>query len=310
MWLQVGHRGPGRPGDPGQRAELVEHVRGDLLGREVHVPAAEADQVRVRDLRTDHDPARGGRGDRAQQGERVAGVEAAGDVGAGHHVQDRLVVAQRPGPVRLADVRVQVHCGLVRPGPEDPLVVVGQVGANLLGGAGPAAAACRGWTTSARRRRRRHPAPGARAAPGSAARRGWCGRSGWPACRPPGRPRRRPLRTRPAAPARRTTRPTPPRPRPRALPPGRRRLTPPCQLTRATAPASLPAGAAGFSGHADRAGHLPERSGAESAFRRGQAAQYCACLPITSYGQSAASSSCSTAARLRLVSRPITSSGG
>lgn len=42
----------------------------------------------------------------------------------------------------------------------------------------------------------------------------------------------------------------------------------------------------------------------------GDYAQYCCSLPIDRYMQSAFSISCSTASRLRLVSRSITSSGG
>ena len=53
---------------------------------------------------------------------------------------------------------------------------------------------------------------------------------------------------------------------------------------------------------------VPVRSAARE--RAGQAVQYWLCLPIERYMQSAFSRSWSTASRLRLVSRSITSSGG
>lgn len=78
--------------------------------------------------------------------------------------------------------------------------------------------------------------------------------------------------------------------------------------------------AARFSRHFDRArtwgaveddpgaGPYAARTGAESVSPRQE--QYCASLPIDRYMQSAFSISCSTASRLREVSRSMTSSGG
>ena len=135
--------GAGRPGEPGQRADLVEHVRGHVVRGQVHLPPAEADQVRVRHLGADHDPAGRRRGHGAQQRARVAGVEAAGHVRAGDHVEDGLVVAERPGAVRLADVGVEVdHRSGTRalvpgssPRPAHAVGVVVQAAAHVVGGA-------------------------------------------------------------------------------------------------------------------------------------------------------------------------------
>ena len=73
------------------------------------MPAAEAGEVAVADLGADRDAALGGGGaDPAHRG-RVAGVEAAGDVGRGDQVEQRVVVAEPPDAESLAEVSVEVH---------------------------------------------------------------------------------------------------------------------------------------------------------------------------------------------------------
>ena len=106
--LDVGDPGAGHPAHRLERAELVEHVGGEVGRVHVDAAAAEAGEVAVADLRADDDPALGGRGDGAPDGRRVAGVEAARDVGARHDVEHRLVVAEHPGAERLAEVGVEV----------------------------------------------------------------------------------------------------------------------------------------------------------------------------------------------------------
>ena len=88
--------------------ELVEDVGGEVGGVHVDAAAAEAGEVAVADLGADDDPALGGGGDGAPDGGRVAGVEAARDVGARDDVEHRLVVAEDPGAERLAEVGVEV----------------------------------------------------------------------------------------------------------------------------------------------------------------------------------------------------------
>ena len=61
--LHVTHAGAGRTGDRGQCAELVQHVRGQILRCDVDAAAAEPGEVPVADLRPDRDaPFRGAAG--------------------------------------------------------------------------------------------------------------------------------------------------------------------------------------------------------------------------------------------------------
>jgi hypothetical protein len=99
----------GRAGQPVQGAELVDQVRHQVGAVVVDEAAAEAGQVAVAHLGADDDPL----GHRAlaggQQGPRVAGVEAAGHVGAADHVEHRVVVTELPGAEAFAEVAVEVH---------------------------------------------------------------------------------------------------------------------------------------------------------------------------------------------------------
>jgi hypothetical protein len=107
--LHVAHPGAGQPGEGVQRPDLVEQVVAQFVRVVVDAAAAETGEVAVPDLGADrHAPLGGGGADPAHRG-RVAGVEAAGDVGARDDVQQRLVVAQPPGTEALAEISVQVH---------------------------------------------------------------------------------------------------------------------------------------------------------------------------------------------------------
>ena len=99
---------PAASANASQRAELVEHVGVQLGGRHVDPAAAEAGQVAVADLGADRDAAVGGSCADAAHGRRVAGVESARDVRAGHDVQQSLVVAEAPHAESLAKIGVQV----------------------------------------------------------------------------------------------------------------------------------------------------------------------------------------------------------
>jgi hypothetical protein len=124
--LDVADPAAGRPGERLEGAELVEDVGGELGGGHVELAPAEADQVRVRHLGADRHPAPDGRAHRPLHRRRVPGVEPAGDVRAGHDLQQGGVVAQVPAPVALAEVGVQVHVAIVAqdegvPGDRHPL---------------------------------------------------------------------------------------------------------------------------------------------------------------------------------------------
>jgi hypothetical protein len=106
--LDVGHPGPGDPGETGQRPQLVEHVVGELGGLDVDEPPAEAGQVPVGDLGSDGHPSLGGPPADPAQRRGVTGVETAGHVGAGDDVQQALVVAQPPDAETLTEVAVEI----------------------------------------------------------------------------------------------------------------------------------------------------------------------------------------------------------
>ena len=109
--LHVGHLHALAEADAVEGGELVEHVGGELVGAGVEKAASEPGQVTVGDVGADGDALLGGQGDGAAHGERVAGVEAAGHVGAADDVEHGGVVAHAPGAERLAEVGVQVDAG-------------------------------------------------------------------------------------------------------------------------------------------------------------------------------------------------------
>ena len=109
--LHVADPAAGGLGEGLEGAELVEHVGGELVGRHVDLAPPEADQVGVGDLGADGHPALDRRPNRAVDRRRVARVEPAGHVRAGHHLEEGGIVAEGPAAVPLAEVRVQVQVG-------------------------------------------------------------------------------------------------------------------------------------------------------------------------------------------------------
>ena len=102
----------GRPGGLGQGlqgADLVDHVGGEVFGADVDVAAAEARQVAVAHLRADPYAAFGGGPADPQEPGRVAGMKAAGDVGAGDQIEHRVVVTKAPHPEAFAEIGIEVH---------------------------------------------------------------------------------------------------------------------------------------------------------------------------------------------------------
>jgi hypothetical protein len=100
------------PGDPGERVESAELVD-DLVAQrgrlDVDEAAAEAGLVRIPDVSADGDTALDRLAGHPAHDRGVAGVEAACHVGAGDDVEQRTVVAHRPGAESLTEVCVEVH---------------------------------------------------------------------------------------------------------------------------------------------------------------------------------------------------------
>ena len=92
-----------------QGADLVDDIGRQVLGRRVDEATAESSQVAIAHLRADPHPPLRGRTARPRQRCGVPGVEAARHVGAGDHVEHRVVVAEQPHPEAFAQIRVEVY---------------------------------------------------------------------------------------------------------------------------------------------------------------------------------------------------------
>eukprot|EP01022_Parablepharisma_sp_SALTPOND_P017904 TRINITY_DN290_c0_g1_i2.p1 TRINITY_DN290_c0_g1~~TRINITY_DN290_c0_g1_i2.p1 ORF type:complete len:993 (+),score=397.05 TRINITY_DN290_c0_g1_i2:12684-15662(+) len=91
-----------------QRAQLVHHVAGQLDGVGLDHAATEAQHVGEADMGADIDAACGGQADGAVHDHRIAGVEAAGDVGRGDDVHERFIVAHLVVAESFADIGIEV----------------------------------------------------------------------------------------------------------------------------------------------------------------------------------------------------------
>ena len=115
MRLDVAHPGTGRPRETVERhRDLVDHLGGELVGVDVDEAPPEAREVAVADLGPDGNATLGGHPAGGQDDGGVTRVEAAGDVRAGDDVEHRLVVAEDPPAVGLAEVGVEVDGQLHR----------------------------------------------------------------------------------------------------------------------------------------------------------------------------------------------------
>ena len=141
MWFDVADGRAGRRGQRRERADLVDDVGGQVGRLDVDESPAEAGEVAIADLGADAYPPIRGRPAHRQQVRRIAGVEAARDIGRGDDVEHGVVITECPDAEPLAEVGVEVHrtrChrpSLVRCGPVDVDAVVSRrVECGVVGG--------------------------------------------------------------------------------------------------------------------------------------------------------------------------------
>ena len=127
--LDVGDLGAGDLGERVERTELVQHGVAEFLRCHVEVAAAEAGQIGEGDLSADRHVVLHGESAGRPQDRRVAGMEATRDVRAGDDAEHGGIVAERPDPVGLPQVTVDVdgdHGPMVRlPGSPCQRVMLG-----------------------------------------------------------------------------------------------------------------------------------------------------------------------------------------
>jgi hypothetical protein len=107
MRFDVGQLGAGGAAEGLQRAELIQHQRGDLFGRAAQVPPAETNQVRIGRMGADTHIMAHRQGHAALHGQGVGGVEATGQVGLVDQRHGERIVAHLPGTEALTHVAVQ-----------------------------------------------------------------------------------------------------------------------------------------------------------------------------------------------------------
>jgi hypothetical protein len=113
MGFDVAHRRAAGVRDRLQRADLIDDVGEQILGRHVDEASAESGQVAVAHLCSDAHPGLGGRSAHPHQAGRIAGVETTGHVGAGDDSEHGVVIAEPPDAEALAQVGVDVNTGHV-----------------------------------------------------------------------------------------------------------------------------------------------------------------------------------------------------
>ncbi|MNR07866.1 hypothetical protein D3C85_1239960 [compost metagenome] len=109
MGLHIAHAGAGGLGQALQRADLVDHIGRQLIAGHVHVASAKAHFVRVSDMGTNGDVFCRCSFQCPQDTGRVAGVKTAGDIGAGHDIEHRGIVAHVPGAKAFTQVAVDIY---------------------------------------------------------------------------------------------------------------------------------------------------------------------------------------------------------
>ena len=109
MRLDVLHLDPVCAAEGLERADLVAHEGLDLVGFERERTPAEIEEVGIPGLSANCHTGTPACGHRHLHHPEIAGVEAAGEIGAGDVGDQALVVAELPRPEALAKIGVEVH---------------------------------------------------------------------------------------------------------------------------------------------------------------------------------------------------------
>ena len=109
MGFDVGNLRSHRSGRRLESADLVDGFRSQIIGVVIHVSPTETCEVAVTHVRADAHAPFLSEIARADHHQRVACVEPACDVGAGHQVEDGTVVADSPCAEAFAEIAVEVN---------------------------------------------------------------------------------------------------------------------------------------------------------------------------------------------------------
>ena len=91
-----------------QGANLVDDHRFQLGSRDIHAPPAEALQIGERRVGANADPALFGRRDCPPHDQRIPGMKAAGNIGAGDDVEQGLVIPHGPRTEAFTEVGIEI----------------------------------------------------------------------------------------------------------------------------------------------------------------------------------------------------------
>ena len=108
MGFDIGDRTAGSVGDGLESADLVHDVVGQFGPRGVDEASPEACEIAITHLCADADAVLACAATGARQRARIACMESARDVGAGDHLEYRVVVAELPPAERLPDIAVEI----------------------------------------------------------------------------------------------------------------------------------------------------------------------------------------------------------
>lgn len=108
MRFEIAHASPSGACHRVQPAQLIEHVRAQIVRRDIDEAAAKTGEISVTHLRSDDDTVGGCRRASALQGQRVTGVKATRHIGRGDHTEQCIIVAESPATEGLAEVGIEV----------------------------------------------------------------------------------------------------------------------------------------------------------------------------------------------------------